>query len=398
MRTLLWTALMVLAAGVQLPADRVYLAYEPEVDSFTYYRSITRLDGAITRPQQYQGLIGFTFAEFQIIPTERVFNTTVVRMQIPRYFFRETPIEVGEGTGEGLTGGAAGGEEGGEMPGGGEQGIPGGPGAPVGGMEREGQQVERSPEELRLSRLLQREWELVLNNHYRIVGTRGLDFKKIRYARNVSALGMDQIVEMAFLPYLPAQEVRLGDSWSIERPITVLGLRTPVRVRITYRLYPRFNFGEICNLDRTICSATQRFFQFPDRLSVSILRRLLGQPGVAGLDTSAVAVVAFSGSRRFSGTETEERTLPETGIIKTIEREYDGELILGGLFVYDLTRPSMLSVYLTQWVRYFRKQYEAEALYTEQEPPLEYYDYIVDFTLQRLTYQFAEKTGLPRYR
>jgi len=200
---------------------------------------------------------------------------------------------------------------------------------------------------------------------------------------------MDQIMELAFLPYLPDRVVSYGDSWKRTKPFTLLGIRTPIMVDLTYTIHPRIDIGTACELDSVICEMLSRGRPYLSR----VLRRVLGLPGFAPYDTYVLAGVFASGSTDFDSSETEEVIDQEGGFSYTVERTFRGRAHLSALFLYDITNSSLFSLAVSEYVQYFRKERRLDIAAIETEegegrgPPLEYFNYILDTDLLRATYE-----------
>ncbi len=398
------------------------LRFDPAVNQEAIYSIYTALDGSITRPQQYEGLIGFTQADFSIQTTDNSYGALTSEVLFSNYTFSKQEISLGEGVpgerGPGGTPGAGGGTPPGGPGGGGpgystglvtpakgepKDGIkqypgpgpgPGpspGPGPGGGGPAPGGEAV--GGRKLDISELLKQKLIVVQNSRCEVLGSRGVELVRVK-EEDVSSQSLDQLMELFYTCYMPDKPVVLGETWYNTYYYTLLGVRKKIPIEMKFTVWPRFQISTFGGLspDEDVSAALRspgRFFFARQLLNT----RFDNQPGYTIYNLYNVAIFTMSGANHFDDSEVEQTQT------RRIERSFRGKISMGGVAVYDYEHSYFVLLSITQYVDYWKveKEIPLQATLAEEEEPVKVrmlVNYRLDFDALLRAFEPAE-TELP---
>jgi len=418
MKKALLTVLFLWIGGIAVLFSQVVrvavLHFDPPVNQETIYSIYTNLDGSITRPQQYEGLIGFTRADFSVQITDNSYGALTSEVLFSNYTFSKQEITLGEGVPEGGRPGGAPPGGGGTAPGGpggggpgysvgpgtpakeeSTDGIkqypgPGGPGGPGGGGPAPGGE-EVGGRKLDISELLKQKLIVVQNSRCEVLGSRGVELVRVK-EEDVASQSLDQLMELFYTCYLPDKPVVLGESWFNTYYYTLLGVRKKLPIEMKFTVWPRFQIATLAgglSPDEDVSAALRspgRFFLARQLLNT----RFDNQPGYTIYDLYNVVIFTMSGANHFDDSEVEETQT------RRIERSFKGKISMGGVAVYDYEHSYFTLLSITQYVDYWKieKEIPLQATLAEEEEPVKtrmLVNYRLDFDALLRAFEPAER-------
>lgn len=403
----------------------VTLRFDPPQNQLAMYAMYTHLDGSVTKPQQFEGLVGFTSAVYSTQTIQKNYCAATSELYFSSYDFNKQSYKLGEGTegGQGGPGGAptpGGGGGEGPSPGGGGGPSPGGGTSPIviggpdnGSDHRAGSSSEGGKKpivigggdpnlqygpgggggggagpsrrgggaaptgRLDISDQLRQGLTLIQNCKGEVLGSRGAELSRIK-EEDESAQSMDQLLELAFSPYYPDKPVTVGDSWTNSKYFTMLGVRKKRPITLKYTVWPTFDIFTIRGTDEDVGAVfnPNRFFY-----AYLVMFRMQGEPGYSAYGIDPVAAVTYSGADVFDDSES-----LDTDKLH-IERSFQGKFNMGAIAIYDYKNNTPISLSITQHVEYWKKEKSAPlnpASYLKPKSEHQLVKYTLDFDLFRV--------------